>query len=196
MWWNWIWQNEDYWASRREIPNKTRIREGPRSCCLFGSFLDNSSRKESRKGYESFPEHQTKYFQSFVLDNKEKPLPQLRCSSNFIRIISVKGTQSRTQKDINCSEERGFVDLTDNKTGVQRVTAKTSNSSTGDESWGSRSFDAYGHSTMTIQHEMGGLCHQWKFERTNWKWSSVREDSSNELRRAIFGQEQCSLRIC
>ena len=33
----------------REILRKSKIREGPRDCCLFGSFLDNSSRKESKK---------------------------------------------------------------------------------------------------------------------------------------------------
>ena len=41
------------------------------ACCLFGSFLDNSSRRESRKSYESFLEHQMQYLQNLVLDHNK-----------------------------------------------------------------------------------------------------------------------------
>ena len=50
--------------------------------------------EKSRKSYESLLEHQTKYLQCLALDHKEEPLPQLRCSSNFIRIIFVEGKQT------------------------------------------------------------------------------------------------------
>ena len=116
----------------RAILKKNGVRKTPRDCCLIRSFLNNSSREESRKSLDSIVEHQRHYLQILVFDHKEKCLQQLRCCSNFLRrIIIARIKQSRYQKDRSCAEQIVCLNPTDNATGSQRLPANIPNSSTG-----------------------------------------------------------------